>query len=136
MHTPPGPQEPTYQATSKEDAANVRPGVEPIQLFLREKYDEIENRRGHTQILRLQKFCLKTYFTFDGTFYEQMKGTPMSSPTSGLTAEAVLQRLTSLVFQHHRPKFWARYGDDTFVVIEGDQVLEFEEHLNALFLDI
>nr|VZI05069.1 unnamed protein product [Spirometra erinaceieuropaei] len=77
-----------------------------------------------------------TYFTFDGTIYEQVKGTPMGSPISGFISEAVLQRLESLVFQHHRPKFWARHVDDTFVVIERDQVLTFQEHLNAVFPDI
>nr|VZI25416.1 unnamed protein product [Spirometra erinaceieuropaei] len=60
----------------------------------------------------------------------------MGSPISGLIAEAVLQRLESLVFRHHRPKFWARYVDDTFVVIERDQVLTFKEQLNAVFPDI
>ncbi|BHF67709.1 hypothetical protein SprV_0301073700 [Sparganum proliferum] len=110
--------------------------VETIELPLREKYDETENYLGHAQIIQLLKFCLKTYFTFDGTIYEQVNGTPMSSPISGLIAEAVLQRLDSLVFRHHRPKFWARYVDDTFVVIERDQVLTFEEHLNAIFPDI
>nr|VZI43110.1 unnamed protein product [Spirometra erinaceieuropaei] len=108
----------------------------PIELLLREKYDETENRLGHAQIIQLLKFCLKTYFTFDGTIYEQVKGTPMGSPISGLIAEAVLQRLESLVFRHHRPKFWARYVDDTFVVIERDQVLTFKEQLNAVFPDI
>ncbi|BHF84759.1 hypothetical protein SprV_0902791100 [Sparganum proliferum] len=72
--------------------------VETIELLLREKYDKSENRLGHAQILQLLKFCLKTYFTFDGTIYEQVKGTPMGSPISGLIAEAVLQRLKSLVF--------------------------------------
>ncbi|BHF65072.1 hypothetical protein SprV_0200808100 [Sparganum proliferum] len=110
--------------------------VETIELLLREKYNETENRLGHAQIIQLLKFCLKTYFTFDGTVYEQVKGTPMGSPISGLIAEAVLQRLESLVFRHHRPKFWARYVDDTFVVIERDQVLTFKEHLNAVFPDI
>ncbi|BHF79838.1 DNA polymerase epsilon subunit 2 [Sparganum proliferum] len=110
--------------------------VETIELLLREKYDETENRLGHAQIIQLLKFCLKTYFTLDGTIYEQVKGTPMGSPISGLTAEAVLQRLESLVFRHHRPKFWARYVDDTFVVIERDQVLTFKEQLNAIFPDI
>ncbi|BHF81280.1 hypothetical protein SprV_0702441000 [Sparganum proliferum] len=76
------------------------------------------------------------YFTFDGTIYEQVKGTPMGSPISGLLAEAVLQRLESLIFRHRRPKFWAAYMDETFVVIERDQVLKFKEHLNALFPDI
>ncbi|BHF65123.1 Acyl-CoA synthetase member 2 mitochondrial [Sparganum proliferum] len=60
----------------------------------------------------------------------------MGSPISGLIAEAVLQRLESLVFQHHRPKFWARYVDDTFVVIGRDQLLTFKEHLNAVLPDI
>nr|VZI01498.1 unnamed protein product [Spirometra erinaceieuropaei] len=91
---------------------------------------------GHAQVLQLLKFCLRTYFTFDGTIYEQVKGTPMGSPISGFIAEAVLQRLESLVFQHHRPKFWARYVDDTFVVIERDQVLTFKERLNSVFPDI
>ncbi|BHF63104.1 hypothetical protein SprV_0200609400 [Sparganum proliferum] len=71
-----------------------------------------------------------------GTIYEQVKDTPMCSPNSGFIAEAVLQRLMSLVFQRHRPKFWVRYVDDTFVVIERDQVLTFQEHLNAVFPDI
>nr|VZI42817.1 unnamed protein product [Spirometra erinaceieuropaei] len=110
--------------------------VETIELLLREKYDETENRLGHAQIIQLPKFFLKTYFTFDGAIYEQLKGTPMGSPISGLIAEAVLQRLESLVFRHHRPKFWARYVDDTFVVIERDQVLTFKEQINAVFLDI
>ncbi|VDM03419.1 unnamed protein product [Schistocephalus solidus] len=52
---------------------------------------------------------------------------------AGLTAEVVLQRLESLVFQHHIPKFWAWHMADTFVVIEWDQVLMFKERLNSVF---
>ncbi|BHF77393.1 hypothetical protein SprV_0602049800 [Sparganum proliferum] len=110
--------------------------IETIELLLQSKYDETENRLGHAQILHLLKLCLRTYFTFYGAIYEQVKGTPMGSPISGFIAETVLQRLESLVFQHHKPKFWARYVDDTFVVIERDQVLTFQEHLNAVFPDI
>nr|VZI14320.1 unnamed protein product [Spirometra erinaceieuropaei] len=84
----------------------------------------------------LLKFCLRTYFTFDGTTYEQVKGTPMGSPISGFIVQAVLQRLQSLVFQHHKPNFWARYVDDTFVLIDRDQLLTFKERLNAVFPDI
>ncbi|BHF73648.1 hypothetical protein SprV_0401673000 [Sparganum proliferum] len=65
-----------------------------------------------------------------------MKGTPMGSPILGFIAEAVLQRLESLVFQHHKPKFWPRYVDDIFIIIEQNQVLTFQEHLNAVFPDI
>nr|VZI24311.1 unnamed protein product [Spirometra erinaceieuropaei] len=109
---------------------------ETIELLLQSKYDETENRLGHAQVLQLLKFCLRTYFTFDGTIYEQVKGTPMGSPISGFIAEAVLQRLESLVFQHHKPEFWARYVDDTFVVIDRDQLLTFKERLKAVFPDI
>nr|VZI25260.1 unnamed protein product [Spirometra erinaceieuropaei] len=60
----------------------------------------------------------------------------MGSPISGFIAEAVLERLESLVFQLHRPKIWVRYADDTFVVIDRGQLLTFEEDLNAAFPDI
>nr|VZI36856.1 unnamed protein product [Spirometra erinaceieuropaei] len=92
--------------------------IETVELLLRSKCNETENRLRHAQVLQLLKFCLRMYFTFDGAIYVQVKGTPMGSPISGFIAEAVLQRLESLVFQHHRPKFWTRYVDDTFVVIE------------------
>ncbi|BHF65007.1 hypothetical protein SprV_0200801600 [Sparganum proliferum] len=110
--------------------------LKTIEPLLREKYDETENSLGHAQILQILKFCLKACLTVDGTIYEQVKGTPMGSPISGLIAGAVLQRLDSLVFLHHRPKFGARYVDDTFVVIEWDQVLTFKERLNTVFQDI
>nr|VZI24543.1 unnamed protein product [Spirometra erinaceieuropaei] len=94
--------------------------IETIELLLQSKYNETENRLGHAQVLQLLKLCLRTYFTFDGTIYEQVKGTPMGSPISGFLAEAVLHRLESLVFEHPRPTFWARYVDDTLVIIERD----------------
>ncbi|BHF84825.1 hypothetical protein SprV_0902797700 [Sparganum proliferum] len=64
--------------------------IETIELILQNKYDETENRLGRAQVLQLLKFCLRTYFTFDGTIYEQVKGTPMGSPISEFIAEAVL----------------------------------------------
>nr|VZI35897.1 unnamed protein product [Spirometra erinaceieuropaei] len=51
--------------------------IETIELLLQSKYNETENRLGHAQILQLLKLCLRTYFTFDGTIYEQVKGTPI-----------------------------------------------------------
>nr|VZI18721.1 unnamed protein product [Spirometra erinaceieuropaei] len=56
--------------------------IETIELLLQSKYDETENRLGHAQILQLLQLCLRTYFTFDGTIYEQVKGTPMGSTIS------------------------------------------------------
>ncbi|VDN10510.1 unnamed protein product [Dibothriocephalus latus] len=68
--------------------------------------------------------------------YEQVMGTPAGSPISGLIFEVVLQRLESLVFQHHRRKFRARCMDDTFVVLERAQVLTFKERLSRIFPDL
>nr|VZI11378.1 unnamed protein product [Spirometra erinaceieuropaei] len=109
--------------------------IETIELDLQSKYDEMENRLGRAQVLQHLKFCLRTYFTFGGTIHEQVKGTPMGSPISGFIAEAVLQRLESLVFKH-QPRFWAPYLDDTLVVIDRDQLLKFKERLNAVFPDL
>ncbi|BHF58354.1 hypothetical protein SprV_0100130600 [Sparganum proliferum] len=126
----------SFDVTSLFTSLLLDLAIETIELLPQSKYDETENRLGHAQVLQLLKLCLRTYFTFDGTIYEQAKDTPMGPPISGFIAEVVLQRLESLVFQHHRPKFCARYVDDTFVVIERDQVLTFKEHLNAVFPDI
>ncbi|BHF77897.1 hypothetical protein SprV_0602100700 [Sparganum proliferum] len=110
--------------------------IETIELLLQSKYDETENRLGRAYVLLLLKFCHRTYFTFDRTIHEQVKGTSMGSPISRFIAEAVLQRLDSLVFQHHKPKFWARYVDDTFVVVDRNQLLTVKVRLNAVFPDI
>ncbi|BHF69138.1 hypothetical protein SprV_0301218000 [Sparganum proliferum] len=97
----------SFDVTSLSTSIPQDLAIETIELLLQSKYDETENRLGHAQVLQLLKFCLRTYFTLDGTIYEQVKDTPMGSPISGFIVEAVLQRLESLVFQHHRPKFWA-----------------------------
>nr|VZI31449.1 unnamed protein product [Spirometra erinaceieuropaei] len=131
MESPPSPPKRHPLNSTDPDLA-----IETIEVLLQSKYDETENRLAHTPILQLLKLCRRTYFKFNGTIYEQVKGTPMGSPISGFIVEAVLQRLESLVFQHHIPKFWVRYVDDTFVIIERDQVLTFQEHLNAVFPDI
>nr|VZH95918.1 unnamed protein product [Spirometra erinaceieuropaei] len=126
----------SFDVTSLFTSIPQHLAIETIELLLQSKYDETENRLGHAQILQLPKLCLRTYFTFNGTIYGQVKGTPMGSPISRFIAEAVLQQLGLLVFQHHKPKFWARYVDDTFVVIDRDQLLTFKERLNAVFPDI
>ncbi|BHF73878.1 hypothetical protein SprV_0401696200 [Sparganum proliferum] len=110
--------------------------VEAIGLLLRDKYDETADSLGHNQIVHLLKFCIKTYFRFDGTICRQAKGTPTRSPISRLITEAVPQQLESLASQQHTPKFWAQYVNDTIVVIGRDQVLTLKEHINAVYPDI
>ncbi|BHF65636.1 hypothetical protein SprV_0200864900 [Sparganum proliferum] len=110
--------------------------IDTIEGFLREKYDETDQQLKRVHIIQLLELCLKTFFTFNGQVYEQKKGTPMGSPLSGLIAEAVLQRLERLVFSSYPPKFWARYVDDTFVIIKRSDVQTFKALLNSIFPDI
>nr|VZI11611.1 unnamed protein product [Spirometra erinaceieuropaei] len=110
--------------------------IDTIDGFLREKYDETDQQLKRVHIIELLELCLKTFFTFNGQVYEQKKGTPMGSPLSGLIAEAVLQRLERLVFSSYPPKFWARYVDDTFVIIKRGDVQAFKALLNSIFPDI
>nr|VZI14026.1 unnamed protein product [Spirometra erinaceieuropaei] len=86
--------------------------------------------------MRLSEFCQQTFFTFAGETYEQIKGTPMGSPVSGLVAELVLQELEKIAFIQHEPVFWRRYVDDTFVIVKKDMLQHFHSLLNAVFPDI
>ncbi|BHF57171.1 hypothetical protein SprV_0100011200 [Sparganum proliferum] len=70
--------------------------IDTTDGFLREKYDETDQQLKRAHIIELLELCLKGFFTFNGQVYEQKKATPMGSPPSGLTAEAVLQRLEQL----------------------------------------
>nr|VZI31451.1 unnamed protein product [Spirometra erinaceieuropaei] len=110
--------------------------IDTLDGLLREKYDETDQKLKRVHIIELLELCLKTFFTFNGQVYEQKKGTPMGSPLSGLIAEAVLQRLERLVFSSYPPKFWARYVDDTFVIIKRNDVQDFKALLNSIFPDI
>ncbi|VDN43477.1 unnamed protein product [Dibothriocephalus latus] len=87
-------------------------------------------------ILELLNLCLKNYCQFDNKYYEQVKGTPMDSPISGLLAELVLQRLEKEVFQSLKPTMWLRYVDDTFVTIKNNDVEVLHQKLNEVFPSI
>nr|VZI52565.1 unnamed protein product [Spirometra erinaceieuropaei] len=110
--------------------------VETVSELLESQYDETDVTVKRRHLVQLLRFCLKTYFTFKDTTYEQVKGTPMGSPLSGFIAEAVLQKVETVVFSTNKPKFWTRYVDDTFVIIKRQMVKEFHDVLNSVFPDI
>nr|VZI36669.1 unnamed protein product [Spirometra erinaceieuropaei] len=89
--------------------------METVSELLERQYDETDKSVKRRHLVQLLKFCLKKYFTFEGTMYEQIKGTPMGSPLSGFIAEAVLQKLESLVFTTQKPKFWTRQSPEVAV---------------------
>nr|VZI12989.1 unnamed protein product [Spirometra erinaceieuropaei] len=49
--------------------------IETIKLLPQRQYDETDNCLGHAQVLPLLMLCLKTFFKFDRTIYEQVNGT-------------------------------------------------------------
>jgi hypothetical protein len=110
--------------------------IETMGILLADKFTEKENTPKIADFLELIKFCLTTYFTNDGIIYEQIKGTPMGSPLSGLIAEAVLQRLEYTAFSTIQPKFWARYVDDTFVIVNVNYKGDLKNLLCSIFDDI
>nr|VZI03806.1 unnamed protein product [Spirometra erinaceieuropaei] len=110
--------------------------VEKLSDLLRQNYDGGDGQPTAQDLIELMGYCLKTFFTFEGTTYEQIKGTPMGSPISGLIAEAVLQKLERRLFEEYKPKFWARYVDDTFVIIDQDKINYYAEVLNSIMPDL
>ncbi|VDL92606.1 unnamed protein product [Schistocephalus solidus] len=64
-----------------------------VSKVLEKQYDAASKSVKRGYLVLLLQFYLKTYFTFEGTMYEQIRGTPMGSPLSGFIAEAVLQKL-------------------------------------------
>ncbi|BHF64967.1 hypothetical protein SprV_0200797600 [Sparganum proliferum] len=107
-----------------------------LRKRLEEKFDETTGPLKIQHLMQLFAFCQRTFFTFDGKTYEQIKGTPMGSPISSLVAELVLQELEKVAFSHYKHTFWRRYVDDTFVIIEKDKLSGFQDLLNNIFPDI
>ncbi|BHF84944.1 hypothetical protein SprV_1002809800 [Sparganum proliferum] len=110
--------------------------IDVVDQLLAECYEERDKPLKSEHLLELLRYCLKTYFTFGGQMYEQIKGTPMGSPLSGLIAEVVLRRIEHLVFAKYQPMFWARYVDDTFVVVKTADIEHLKELLNSVDPDI
>ncbi|BHF79234.1 hypothetical protein SprV_0602235400 [Sparganum proliferum] len=109
---------------------------EVLRNRVEEEYDETQSALQIEHLMKLFEFCQQTFFTFAGETYEQIKGTPMGSPVSGLVAELVLQELEKIAFIRHEPVICRRYVDDTFVIVKKDMLQHFHSILNAVFPDI
>ncbi|BHF69448.1 hypothetical protein SprV_0301249200 [Sparganum proliferum] len=109
---------------------------EVFRKRLEEAYDETQNALKIEHLMRLFEFYQQTFFTFAGETYEQIKGTPMGPPVSGLVADLVLQELEKIAFIQHGPVFWRRYVDDTFIIVKKDMLQHFHGLLSVIFPDI
>nr|VZI14920.1 unnamed protein product [Spirometra erinaceieuropaei] len=100
--------------------------------------DVVIDRNGKTDTVSIDR--VKPAYIDDSDLPSPQHCTPpqtVVSPSSGDSPPPVRRtRSGRHVHWPGRPKFWARYVDDTFVVIERDHVLTFKEHLNAILPDI
>ena len=83
------------------------------------------------------EFCLKnTYFSFQGQFYEQVKGAAMGSQVNLIVANLYMeyfeQKDLCTAPQPPPPRFWFRYVDDTFVIHKEIHKQEFLQHINSV----
>ncbi|KFD45341.1 hypothetical protein M513_13783 [Trichuris suis] len=91
------------------------------------------------QIVQLASFCMLegNFFHFQGRFYRQEGGAPMGSPLSPVLAEVFMEHLEGKAFsegdKNILPRFFKRYVDDIFVIIESGKEDAFLSYLNSLF---
>ncbi|XP_064469769.1 uncharacterized protein LOC135384497 [Ornithodoros turicata] len=87
------------------------------------------------EVAILLRFCLnQTHFCFNGKCYHQIEGCPMGSPVSVTLANLVMEHIEETAMERFsRPvKFYRRYVDDTFVILDRNHVEEFHSVLNSI----
>ena len=113
----------------------------PIEDAVKAALRKLENDPGlpdrtnltPTQIADLLNFVLRsTYFQYNGSIYEQKDGAAMGSPVSAVIANIFMEDFEERAIESaiHKPKIWKRYVDDTFTILDRDQVDGFLQHLN------
>ena len=83
----------------------------------------------------LLEFCLKnTYLSFKGQFYEQVEGAAMV-PSQPYCVQPIHGVLRTKCSKHcpSPPRFWHRYGDDTFVIHKEANKQGFLQHINSVY---
>ena len=85
------------------------------------------------QIADLLKFALRsTYFLYNGSIYEQKDGAAMGSPVSAVIANLYMESFEeqAITTSSYEPRIWKRYVDDTFTILDRENVDDFLQHLN------
>ncbi|VDP89617.1 unnamed protein product [Echinostoma caproni] len=80
---------------------------------------QLRTKLSVDEIVKFVELCMETYFQFRGKVYQQIQGTPMGSPLSGLLADAVMKHFEVKAFEILQPRLWIRYVDDTFVILRA-----------------
>ena len=113
----------------------------PIEDAVKATLRKLENDPGladrtnltPAQIADLLNFVLRSmYFQYNGSIYEQKDGAAMGSPVSAVIANIFMEDFEehAIASAIYKPKIWKRYVDDTFTILDRDQVDGFLQHLN------
>ena len=99
--------------------------------------DSLEDRTGLNvdDLTELLEICLRsTYFSYKGTYYEQLEGAAMGSPASSIVADLYMEFFEALAISTAptRPRLRKRYVDDTFCILTKGKEHEFLNHLNSV----
>ena len=73
-------------------------------------------------------FCLiNTYFTFQGKHCQQIFNVPMGSLISVIIANLIMEYVEQKAISlfSSSPKLWKRFVDDTFVIMQTNEVNRF-----------
>ena len=114
----------------------------PIEGAVRATLCELESDLSfpnHTtltaaQIADLLNFAFRsTYFQYDGATCEQQDSAAMGSPVSAVIANLYMEDFEeqALSSVQTTPKIWKRYIDDTFTILDWNDVKDFLQHLNT-----
>ncbi len=78
------------------------------------------------------KHCLNNFCKFYDEYSKQNIGAPMGLPLSGFVAEAVMQSIEAKIMAQYRPRQWLRCVDDTFVIINRNDLEHFHKMINSI----
>ena len=96
--------------------------LELVKEAISKRWDKIKlhTRLNKKEFLKGMDFIMNsTYFKFNGKFYKQKFGTPISSVISSILAERVMEDLKEFAFEKldFDLPFYFRYVDDTILLI-------------------
>ena len=85
------------------------------------------------QIADLLTFVSRsTNFQYNGSIYMQKDGAAMGSPVSTVIANLYTESFEeqAITTSSYEPRIWKRYVDDTFTILDRENVDDFLQHLN------
>ena len=113
--------------------------IDPALKIIKDLLEKDPNLKARTvigvdDIILLLEFCLKnTYFSFQGQFFEQVKGVAMGSLVSPIVANLYMEHFEQKALSSSpTPRFWCRFVDDTFVIHKEVNKNDFLQHINSV----